>query len=333
MGKFAKILKRFLQEGKKKWKIMKEELDKDVKNILIGFFLEGTETDIKDAKETLEEESEDIIKYFDKNETKIGVNEIKELQKILLYIDKIADTPKNDSLAVRKIHNAILNPEIHDKKGFLGISLSNFEMLYNYEDENAVDIRKTIKLNENRNGIADKSQPLAPKHAAPAIRNCTHNRSLEYTTDSFLENLFPLKDDVVLVVSEVRESPHNFHVPLNMLDLSSHILEDFRGDYVSFQLVMQKDSIICNDKAAMLNLKRVMKNVRQRMNGKAPRSRIHFKPCPEIFEEACRQFDIKVERLECDKHKDLLRYKLYFPSGCRMVLAIPMNNPKAMDKK
>lgn len=46
---------------------------------------------------------------------------------------------------------------------------------------------------------------------------------------------------------------------------------------------------------------------------------------PKIFEKALRNSRIRHARL--NDTEDFLHYELYFPSGCRMVVAVPMNEP------
>lgn len=156
--------------------------------------------------------------------------------------------------------------------------------------------------------------------------------SRENTADDFPENrLLFLKIVALLSISRNRNLPHEFHTQLNIFAESSIYMEGFRCNYVSFQLAMWDDSNRCYDSVAMNNLREVMENGSRRSNEKGPRSRVHF--TPQIFEEACRDAGISLTPSTESESNDLLTYDLLFPSGCRMVLAIPMNNPEAMEKK
>ena len=55
---------------------------------------------------------------------------------------------------------------------------------------------------------------------------------------------------------------------------------------------------------------------------------------PQIFADALRNAGIEVSRLSGqDEDEDLINYQLHFPSGCRMVIAVPMKIPCEKSKK
>lgn len=312
MEKLAKIL----QEETKKKKEMKR-LEAFKKNF-IGIGQEGTKTyikEMKEVKENLEEKMEKLSFISDIYGKIIDVEEIEELRKITLNQNGIAVKPKNDSRP-KRLKTVISDSKTNVRNVIPVISNNKIH-------ENAVfKMYLTTSSNDNRNETIDKvkRQDLSIKQATE-IPVWTNKRPLENTATIY----------ALLVVFDVRNSPHNIQVPLNMLDASDVFMEEFRGANMSFQLLMRKDSISCYEEAAMQNLRSAIKNVSQRLNENEPRNRVHFKLCPEIFEEACREAGIKVTPdRKCD---DLLTYVLHFPSNCRMVLAIPMNNPEAMGKK
>lgn len=176
----------------------------------------------------------------------------------------------------------------------------------------------------SRKGTGDKLKlRVLAIEQTTAISVWTNYSSLENTADSFPENRLPFFQ---IVATEVRNSTHEFHVQLDIFAESSVYMKGFRDAYVLFQLAMQEDSNKCHDKVAMNNLENVLANGRRRLNEKGPRSRVHFSQ--QIFEEACRDAGISVAPMPNSESEDLLAYNLHFPSGCRMVLAIPMNNPE-----
>ena len=62
---------------------------------------------------------------------------------------------------------------------------------------------------------------------------------------------------------------------------------------------------------------------------KGPQMYVHG---PQIFADALRHAGIEV-RQTSSHDEDLISYQLYFPSGCRMVIAVPMKIPCEKSKK
>lgn len=62
--------------------------------------------------------------------------------------------------------------------------------------------------------------------------------------------------------------------------------------------------------------------------GKAPRM---YEYDPQIFINALREAGITVDDLSTSQNTDLLRYRLHFPEGCRMVITVPMNRTNSKE--
>ena len=150
--------------------------------------------------------------------------------------------------------------------------------------------------------------------------------------DRLKEVISLLKHVALLSVFQARNPPYEYVVSLNMFTASSLYMGRCKNAHVSFQQMMRDDCNKCFDNLAMHTIEYVIETVSRRLNEKGPRSRVLFKSCPEIFEEACREAGIKVTPLPYSKCEDLLAYELHFPTNCRMVLAIPMNISDAMEK-
>ena len=95
------------------------------------------------------------------------------------------------------------------------------------------------------------------------------------------------------------------------------------------EFVLETHEIITEDEWQRLSAKfvhfqfvRATQKVRQKLTEKkGPRMHVYD---PNIFEDALRESGIITRRLPYST-EDLLRFELHFPTGCRMLVAIPMN--------
>lgn len=172
--------------------------------------------------------------------------------------------------------------------------------------------------------IKNEDKYIIPANQLNAASICYSSLKSGFDRDELIEN--PSQNlifDPILLAFEDRNSPNS---------MLSFFMGGFKIAFKSFQQIMRDDSNKCYHNVAMYTLENIIEIASRRLNEKGQRSRVHVKSCPKIFEEACREADIKVKRLTYSKSDDLLAYELYFPTNCRMVIAIPVNNPEAMGK-
>lgn len=140
------------------------------------------------------------------------------------------------------------------------------------------------------------------------------------------------EQSVSYVYGAIYENPSYINIP------TDHVREQM-GVRINFQNIRNNRELFYNlleEKWEKLNayltedtLTAVLEKLRDRLqNGKGPM--MHVCP-PRIFEEALRDADILAIPAS-ETTEDLLRYELHFPSGCRMVVSIPMNKPNKMEK-
>ena len=170
--------------------------------------------------------------------------------------------------------------------------------------------------------MADKDQILLDLQQPTGYsRNQNNRKEGQINMRKQLEKILPY------LTSKQENDIHHQVSETEIGEISRLIRGCVHDSYIEFSESMQSDF----ERSSKALLKDKFTESVKRINGprtgkKAPQIYVHF---PEIFEEALQDAGIRHCRIN-ETGEDLLAYTLLFPSGCRMVVAIPM---KPLDEK